>query len=100
MPGMNEQPSQSAVQNRRKFLTYFSSIGMSSTLLPGALWAQVQDQQVPKISKDMLKAAERIAGIDFTEEERDLLIDDVNQNLARSEKMRTIPLPNSVPTCL
>jgi Asp-tRNA(Asn)/Glu-tRNA(Gln) amidotransferase A subunit family amidase len=87
-------------QNRRAFLSYFSSIGLSSTLLPGALWAQVQDPHTPRITIDMLKAAERIAGIEFTDSERELLIDDVNDNLTRCERMRAIPLENSVPSCL
>src|SRR5215475_9838420 len=87
-------------QNRRAFLSYFSSIGLSSTLLPGALWAQVQDPHTPRITIDMLKAAEHIAGLEFTDAERELLIDDVNDNLARCERMRAIPLQNSVPSCL
>jgi Asp-tRNA(Asn)/Glu-tRNA(Gln) amidotransferase A subunit family amidase len=29
--------------SRRRFLAYFSGIGLSSTLLPGALWSMVQD---------------------------------------------------------
>src|SRR6185295_821081 len=93
-------PCESAVQNRRKFLAYCSTVGLSSTLLPGALWAQVQDQQSPKITLAMLKAAEQIAGLEFSDAERDLFIDDVNQNLARSVRMRSIRLDNSVPPCL
>src|SRR6516164_4213926 len=87
---------------RRRVLYYFSSVGLSSTLLPGALWAQAQEQSAvaPKITFEMLKTAERIAGLEFTDAERDLLVDGVNQHLARFETMRTIPLPNSVPSCL
>ncbi len=32
---------------RRRFLAYFSSVGLSSTLLPGVLWAQIQDEEEP-----------------------------------------------------
>jgi Asp-tRNA(Asn)/Glu-tRNA(Gln) amidotransferase A subunit family amidase len=89
--------------SRRRFLAYFSSVGLSSTLLPGALWAQAQQGSPaaqPKITLEMLKAAEQMAGLDFTDAERDLLLDGVNQHLSRYEKMRTIALPNSVPSCL
>jgi Asp-tRNA(Asn)/Glu-tRNA(Gln) amidotransferase A subunit family amidase len=89
-------------ETRRRFLSYFSSVGLGSTLFPGALWAQAQEQPAaaPKITLEMLKTAERMAGLEFTDAERDLLLDGVNQHLARFETMRTIPLPNSVPSCL
>ena len=86
--------------SRRRFLACFSSLGLSSSLLPGVLWAQVDDHRAPKITLEMLKTAEPIAGIEFTDAERDLLLSDVNQNLARFEKMRTIPLENAVAPCL
>jgi Asp-tRNA(Asn)/Glu-tRNA(Gln) amidotransferase A subunit family amidase len=85
-------------EDRRRFLAFFTSAGLSSTLLPGVLWAQAQDQ--PKITLDMLKTAERIAGLEFTDAERDLLIDGVNQHLTRYEKLRAIPLDNSIPCSL
>jgi Asp-tRNA(Asn)/Glu-tRNA(Gln) amidotransferase A subunit family amidase len=92
--------SESGLASRRRFLAYFSSIGLSSTLLPGTLWAQVKDPHAPRITLEMLKSAEATAGLEFTDEERGLLVSDVNQSLDRFEKMRSIPLPNSVPSCL
>jgi Asp-tRNA(Asn)/Glu-tRNA(Gln) amidotransferase A subunit family amidase len=86
--------------SRRRFLAYFSSVGLSSTLFPGVLWAQAQERPEPKITLEMVKSAEKIAGLEFTDAERDLLIDGVNQNLERSVRLRQIPLANSVPSCL
>ena len=99
---MHITSSEQEIESRRRFLAYFSSVGLSGTLLPGALWAQAQDQaqQPQQITLDMLKAAEKVAGIEFTDAERDLLITDVNQNLNRFEKMRTYHLENSVPMCI
>jgi Asp-tRNA(Asn)/Glu-tRNA(Gln) amidotransferase A subunit family amidase len=88
------------IENRRRFLAYFSGIGLSSTLLPGVLWAQLEGQQPRKISPEMLKSAERIAGLEFTDAERELLIADVNQHLAHYEHIRKIHLDNSVVSCL
>src|SRR5690606_27110360 len=31
--------------DRRAFMAYFSSIGLGGTLLPGVLWAQIQQEQ-------------------------------------------------------
>jgi Asp-tRNA(Asn)/Glu-tRNA(Gln) amidotransferase A subunit family amidase len=92
--------SETVIESRRRFLAYFSSVGLSTTLFPGALWAQVQDPHAPVITLEMLKAAEVIAGLQFTDEERGFLLTDVNQDLDRFVYMRTIPLPNSVPSSL
>jgi Asp-tRNA(Asn)/Glu-tRNA(Gln) amidotransferase A subunit family amidase len=85
-------------EKRRSFLTFFAGAGLSSTLLPGVLWAQAQD--APKVTLEMLKAAETIAGLEFTDAERALLIDGVNQHLTHYRNLRAIPLPNSVPSSL
>lgn len=86
--------------NRRRFLAYFSSVGLSSTLLPGVLWTQLDGQQTPRITLDMLKAAERIAGLEFTDAQRQLLISDVNDHLDHYEHLRRIPLANNVVPCV
>jgi Asp-tRNA(Asn)/Glu-tRNA(Gln) amidotransferase A subunit family amidase len=87
-------------EHRRRFLAYFSSAGLASTLLPGVLWTQLEGQQAPRITLDMLKAAERLAGLEFTDAQRELLIDDVNNHLTQYENLRKIPLANSVVPCL
>jgi len=35
--------SEATAATRRQFITYFSSAGLASTLLPGVLWAKLQD---------------------------------------------------------
>ena len=87
-------------EDRRRFLAYFAAAGLSSTLLPGVLWAQTAQQQASKITLEMLKTAEVIAGLEFTDAERQILIDGVNQHLADYEKVRALPLDNSVVSSL
>ena len=48
----------------------------------------------------MLKAAERIAGLEFTDAQRELLISDVNDHLDHYEHLRKIPLANDVVSSL
>jgi len=44
--------TQTTTYDRRAFMAYFGSIGLGATLLPGVLWAQLQQQQqVPDITK-------------------------------------------------
>ena len=85
---------------RRRFLAYFSSIGLSSTLLPGVLWARLQEGQEPEITKDMLDEAEQVAGLEFTDEERDLMLEGLNEQLADYQELRKVELPNGVPPAL
>lgn len=81
---------------RRLFLSYFTGIGMSSTLLPGILWVRCQGKKDKKITKNMLKDAEGLAGLEFTDEERELMVDGLNDYLEKYEELRKIPLENSV----
>jgi Asp-tRNA(Asn)/Glu-tRNA(Gln) amidotransferase A subunit family amidase len=85
---------------RRQFLAYFSSVGLTSTLLPGVLWTRLEAEQSQRITPDMLKAAERIAGLDFSDAQRELLIADVNHHLDHYEHLRKIPLANNVVPCV
>ena len=51
---------------RRRFISYFSSIGLSSTLLPGVLWGKMQEQSAQRITAEMLKDALAVAGMSST----------------------------------
>ncbi len=84
-------------ETRRRFLAYFSGVGLTSTLLPGALWGKYQDRGDQRVTLDMVKAAARLAGLDFTEEEHEMMVRGVNQNLSRFESIRETSLDNSVP---
>ena len=84
-------------ETRRRFLAYFSGVGLSSTLLPGALWVEFQDRQDQRITVAMVKAAAQLAGLDFTDEEHEMVVRGVNQNLSRFESIRETSLDNSVP---
>ncbi len=85
---------------RRRFLAYFSGAGVASTLFPGVLWSLVQDQQNPRITKEMLDEAERVAGVEFSDEERELMLEGLNNLLDSYETLRTVELPNGVPPAL
>ena len=85
---------------RRRFLAYFSSIGLTSTLLPGVLWAKIQEKKELRISKEMLTEAEKLAGLDFTDEERDLMLEGLDEYLEKYEELRKISIANSVPPAL
>jgi Asp-tRNA(Asn)/Glu-tRNA(Gln) amidotransferase A subunit family amidase len=84
--------------SRRQFIGYFSSIGLASTLLPGALWAQVQEQGASKVTPEMLAHALEVAGLEFTDEQRQAILNGVNRNLTTYAELRAIHIdPNVAP---
>jgi Asp-tRNA(Asn)/Glu-tRNA(Gln) amidotransferase A subunit family amidase len=84
--------------DRRSFMAYFSAVGLAGTAFPAALWARAQGQA--RITREMLPEAEAVAGVQFTEEERELMLRGLNQNLRSYERIRSVPIPNSVPPAL
>jgi Asp-tRNA(Asn)/Glu-tRNA(Gln) amidotransferase A subunit family amidase len=83
---------------RRRFLGYFSSIGLGATLLPGALWAQAQEQQsdAPQVTLEMLQHALKISGLEFSEDDEKTMLNGLNQNLSRYQEIRALAIPNDV----
>ncbi|WP_103028812.1 amidase [Salinibacter altiplanensis] len=82
--------------DRRQFLDACSAAGLSG-LFPGALYAQVAeegDDEAP-ITTEHVATAESIAGLAFTEEERELLVENLNETLEQYEALRTHALPNA-----
>ena len=86
--------------DRRDFVSYFAGTGLATTLFPGALWAIAQQQQQQRITKEMLQQAEQLTGLEFTDEERQEMLNGVNTNLRNYEALRTVDLPNSVPPAI
>src|SRR5438876_5900954 len=87
----------STTHDRRAFMAYFASIGLGSTLLPGVLWAQAQQQpQGPEISKETIAAAEEIAGVKFTDEERAAMANGLRQARNGIQQLHQVPLDMSV----
>jgi hypothetical protein len=82
--------------DRRSFLAYFSSVGLSSTLLPGVLWARLQETKQQKITVATLKDAAAVAGLDFSDDQYETMLDGVNRNLQGYEALRAIKLDNSI----
>jgi len=54
--------------DRRSFLALFASSGLTSTLLPGVLWAQMQ-AGTRTVTVDMVREAARLAGLDWSDED-------------------------------
>ncbi len=104
-------PDSPAGIDRRTFMGLCSAAGLSGGRLPSALWRSsapglavdqgTQAPQVPpKITKDMLIAAETMIGLEFTDAKRDLMLDNVNQALTAYATLRKTTVANSVTPAL
>lgn len=95
----SEQQAQALQPNRfsrRSFLAYTSGLGVTSTVMSDALWAQVADAPDVTVTQAMLQEAEHLAGLTFTEDERALMIDGLNNYLAKYRAIRSVSLDNAV----
>jgi Asp-tRNA(Asn)/Glu-tRNA(Gln) amidotransferase A subunit family amidase len=81
--------------NRRRFIECFAAGGVGWALLPGALAAVAPEAAT--ITIEMLQAAEKIAGVSFTRDERQRLLEKLNAPhgyLAGFEALRRASLGN------
>ena len=83
-------------RTRRRFMAYFSSVGLGSTLVPGILWARMQDAGAAQISLAMVTDALKLSGVNFTEEERQQMVQQANQSLTRAKAIQSFHIPNDV----
>lgn len=83
-------------KTRRRFMAHFAGIGLGTTLVPGVLWARMQDAGASRVTLAMVTDALQLSGIDLTEEERTAMVEAANTNLERYEELRKIHIPNDV----
>ncbi len=86
--------------SRRSFTAYLSGFGITSTVLTSSLWAKLQENESTKITKDMLRESERLAGLEFSDRERELMLDGLNNYLKTYQALRQVSLSNDVAPAL
>jgi Asp-tRNA(Asn)/Glu-tRNA(Gln) amidotransferase A subunit family amidase len=84
--------------DRREFMATCAISGLSTTLLPGVLWGLAQEQQ--RVTLAMIEQAEKIAGLEFTEPQRNQLLTGLNNRLRSYAQIRALQMPNAVPPAL
>jgi Asp-tRNA(Asn)/Glu-tRNA(Gln) amidotransferase A subunit family amidase len=84
----------SLLTDRRRFLAFFSSLGLSTTLLPGVLWAMGQEKAF--ITPGMLDSAVKLAGLSLDEAQRQLMLKGLNEQVDAARTIRALALPVSL----
>ena len=98
--------------SRAQFLASCAGIGIADSLA-AVIWRTAKadpshvsrptshDGQAPKVvTREMVIQAEKIAGLSFTDAERDLMLDTLNNALQSYAQLRTLSIPNHVPPAI
>ena len=83
------RPSKTSVARRRFLKTIPAAVAAG---LAAPTLAQ-QGQQPPRIARETLDCAEKIFGVDFTEQEEEQALRGVNTNLETYERLRAVDIP-------
>ena len=89
------EPDSTSIR-RRSFVACCSGLGLGSTLFPGALWAQ-SDGGKTEITGEMIDHAARLAGLEFSTEDREQMIEGIRNNRALFGQLREISIDQNVP---
>ncbi len=84
--------------DRRKFMGYFSAVGLGGSLLPGVLWTRAQQQG--ELTKAVLADAEKLAGLSFSDDEREMMLRGLEANLKAYRALHERTIPNDVAPAL
>jgi Asp-tRNA(Asn)/Glu-tRNA(Gln) amidotransferase A subunit family amidase len=85
-----------AERSRRRFLAYCSSLGLSTTLLPGVLWAKLQEDGSRRVTPGMLRDALLIAGLELSDAEQQRMLAGVNQSFDRYRELRATHIDDEI----
>ncbi len=81
--------------SRRRVLQLLAAGGVGTVVFRRALASMVQGES--RVTAAMIKQAEWIAGLDYTDQEREMLVGGVNRTLRGYQRIRDVPLDNGVP---
>ena len=87
--------------DRRTFLSVTGQLGFGSTLVPGVLYSiasQAQQSSASaKITPEMIDQAAALAGVSVRADQKQMMLDGLNQQRQGYEAIRKLDLPNSMP---
>src|SRR5262245_40921120 len=83
-------------ETRRRFMAHFTSIGLGTTLVPGILWARMQDAGAQKVTLAMVTDALKLSGLELNEADRTAMVTAANTSLSNYEKLHDLKIPNDV----
>lgn len=86
--------------DRRRFLGVCAAFGLAGTGFPEALLAQAQQAPESPITAEMIASAADVAGLEFSDDEREMMRASLARNSEAYEAIRQIEIPNGVAPAL
>jgi Asp-tRNA(Asn)/Glu-tRNA(Gln) amidotransferase A subunit family amidase len=80
--------------DRRNFLTVCSRLGLTSTLLPGVLWAMADQKQ--KVTREMIDSAAVIADVPIADEYKEMMLEGLNNYAESFDAIYALHIKNDV----
>jgi Asp-tRNA(Asn)/Glu-tRNA(Gln) amidotransferase A subunit family amidase len=80
--------------DRRKFIAACSTLGLTSTLLPGVLWAMAEEKG--RITRDMIDHAAAIADVPIADNYKEAMLETLNGYTQSYDAIYALKIPNSV----
>src|ERR1700686_3915260 len=80
--------------DRRAFLAVCSRLGLTTTLLPGVLWAIAAEKG--KVTRDMIDSAAAIADVHIADEYKDMMLEGLNSYTESFEAIYALHIKNEV----
>jgi Asp-tRNA(Asn)/Glu-tRNA(Gln) amidotransferase A subunit family amidase len=82
--------------DRRRFFEFFAATGLTSTLFPGVLWAQIQPG-TRAVTLEMIRESARLAGLTWTDDDCRELADSLSSLARHAEGIDKASLTNASP---
>lgn len=89
------EPVRDVDLSRRRLVTILAGAGAAAAVFGRALSALAAG--APKVTAEMVRQAEWVAGVAFTDEERALMLDDLNETAGSAAALRAVEVDNAVP---
>ena len=86
------------MMDRRAFLTVCSQLGLTSTLLPGVLWAMADPKG--KVTREMIDNASIIADVPIADQYKDMMLESLNNFSKDYEMIYELKIGNQVPPAI
>jgi Asp-tRNA(Asn)/Glu-tRNA(Gln) amidotransferase A subunit family amidase len=80
--------------DRRAFLAACSRLGLTTTLLPGVLWAMADEKG--KVTREMIDRAAAIADVHIADEYKDMMLEDLGSYAESFDAIYALHLKNEV----
>jgi hypothetical protein len=87
-------PTKTRAMRRRDFVNFLAAIPAGGTVFGNVALSLAQEEK--KVTREMVLQAEEIAGLKFTDAQREMIIPTLRNYLQNIQKVREMPIPPEI----